>query len=105
MNMTPWLGLQTVYGRFDTFHECLLRFKNLTPLFNFFIFTRNQASFQQKIRDYCFYVPIDKLFEPCTIERKILKLERFEEKKPIKVTVLGVCFSVFFNLRLKHLKS
>lgn len=32
-------------------------------------------------RDYCFYVPSDKLFEPCTIERKILKLERFEEKK------------------------
>lgn len=92
MNMTPWLGLQKLYGRFYTFHECLtvtyiVRFKKLTPLFDFsFLPGTKQA------RDYCFYVPSDKLIEPYTIDKKLLKLER----KPIKVTVLGVCFSFSF---------
>lgn len=71
--MTLWLGIQTVYGRFDTFHECLLRFKNLTPLFNFSFLRGTKHAFNKKYETTVLYVPSDKLFEPCTIERKLLK--------------------------------
>lgn len=53
MNMTPWLGLQKLYGRFYTFHECLtvtyiVRLKKMTPLFDFSFLQGTKQAFNTK---------------------------------------------------------